>query len=244
MVQHFKHNFDYEFLRNIDRKGHILADEEYECNFLKINVRYIFRQHLNLKILVVDIINLVDKYVKYNKHQQLKQFIFNYVNQLNYSNVFYPKWNHTIYVAIQIGDIESLEFLWGLAYFYGSNTWFLSHLYYAAQHGNLKIFQHILYAYSNYMKHEYEGISIRTLKDLALQNNNKTVKNFINSLFDGIPQLLKDKDTFYGCSNGVIQDCQNELRSRNSNDDYYTYQENHLKIATLYFNNLNKFIHQ
>ena len=242
MVQHFKRCFDYEFLRKVDGKGRILFEVEYECSFLKINVRDIFQQHMDSQILITDIINLIIEYVKYNKHQQLKQFIFDYYNQ-SLSGLYYSKWHRTTNVAILCGDIENLELFWGLVYYYGGNPWFSDHLYYAAEFGNLKMFQHVLYAYNNYVEHEHEEISIKKLKDLALKNIDQTVNNFIDKLFDGIPKLLKDGDTFSGCPEGEIEDCQHELKLWDPNEDC-EYQKNQLKIALLYFTNLNKLINQ
>ena len=244
MVQHFKQNFDYEFLRKTNGKGRILSDEEYECCFLKINVKDVFQQHVNSKFLVVDIINLVDKYVKYNKFQQLKQFIFDYDNQPS-SWDFYQEYNRVIHVAIKCNDIEYIEFLWGKDNFYGGSADYTDGLYYACEYGNLITCQHILYTYCNCGFIELNGYaSIKKMKNLASLNSDKSVKLFIDCLFDGISEILEDGDTFYGCHNEKIEDCQSELATLDPNDEEYIYEQNELKFATLYFNNLNKFIHQ
>ena len=242
MVQHFKQHLDYKFLKQIDGNGRILSDSEYECDFLKINVKDLFQQYVNSKILIADIINLIDEYVKYNKYQLLKQFIFNHQNQLNYYRLeFYQKYNYSLYVAIRYQDIESWECLWGLVFDHSSLL--LDNVYYAAEFGNLKTFQHILYAYNNYPEY-ISYMSIKKLKDLALRNVDKNVKIFIDKLFEGISELLEDNNSFSGCYDEEIKDCQSLIDNASPNDSDYKFLQKNLEIVTLYFDNLNKFIHQ
>lgn len=241
MVQHYKRNFNYDFLRKNNGKGRILCDEEYECSFLKINVKDLFQPYVDLKILVMDVINLIDGHVKYNKHQQLKQFIFDFDNQPHYGLEFYQKYNHSIHVAIQCQDIESLEFLWGMDEDYhilGNDH--IDNLYYACEYGTLKTFQHVLYSYCNYVDYsdDCKFVSIEKMKELALLNIDSSVKIFIDQLFIGLIDLLEDKDKFYGCHNENIEKLQFELQSLDPNDDMYEYEQNNIKIAIIYFTNL------
>lgn len=93
--------------------------------------------------------------------------------------------------AIRKGNIPALEILWqGIGFMdCYSNGNYEDDLVYAAKFGNLKMFQHILYAYGNYgsSSGDIKDVSYKKLVAAAEKNPDTSVLKFIKhiDIFDG-----------------------------------------------------------
>lgn len=94
---------------------------------------------------------------------------------------FFAIYLEMINLSIKSNNLKALNILWnGIYYHDRDNPDFLSHLYTAAEFGNLQMFQHCLYAYKNYAQlNEPDEINMHELLNLAGKNVNKDVLDYI-----------------------------------------------------------------
>lgn len=86
--------------------------------------------------------------------------------------------------AIENNDLDSLEVLWQGIYFHDrTNPDYEKDVYTATEFGNIKTFQHVLYAYMNYNTLDgVEPLEYTKLLQLATKNKNNEILNLINEL--------------------------------------------------------------
>jgi len=93
-------------------------------------------------------------------------------------------YQNLITIAIKSNNILGLEVLWKGIYRHDrSNPDFVTDVYTAVEYANLEMLLHVLYGYMNYMDlNGKKGLKYTKLKELAANNTNNVIVDFINDI--------------------------------------------------------------
>lgn len=106
----------------------------------------------------------------------------------------YQQYQNMINLAIKANNLPGLEVLWQAMYHYDNDSPDYEHnVYVAAEFGQLKTFQHVLYAYLNYHYQDddpddLDPLSFSKLKSLATLNPDEAILHYINLLQQDVNQ--------------------------------------------------------
>ena len=221
---------------------------DHECDFMKLKTKEILIDFIKSGKLIDDIVKLIDIYVENDKRKKLEQFIIKYGNYpFEFKNK--AKYREMIKIAIEYSDIQSFYLLFGGLGYVGISSidGFSEMSYYSVRFGNIPQICQILYYYDIYKWSRNGSLSIKKLKELASLNPNKSVKVFIDKLFEGIPELLNDRDTFNGLYYAHEEDYDESLSSSwkcllEGDNEMYKSVMKELKLYKRYLTNFNKLI--
>ena len=124
------------------------------------------------------------------KSDDLARFVRTYYSQdwskwtLNQFGDSWSSYQGLINAAIKSDNLMGLETLWQGIYFHDrANPDYTTDVYTAAEFGNLKMLQHVLYGYMNYNTlDEVEDLEYAKLKELAAKNSHQDVLEFVESI--------------------------------------------------------------